>query len=585
MVKRRSALFCVPALVAGMLVTVAQPAGAGLPGGATKVVVTSGADAGNIDGHLHGAASIAGDVTGAGAGTLSGIAFLYLNGTNVRTSFFTGSYYFGGLTASATGYAVCVSGNTVSGGNSPTGYLGRCYMTSPFNGINAPAGADLVTLTDQQQRAGININLPSAAAIRGRITNAGGSGIRLVGVTAKNRSTNATFHGASESDGTYRIDNLPPSAKGYSVCAKPFGDAGSTGYRPRCFDSVPWSGNAIPAGATKVSATVGQVTSGVNVRLAKGAAISGKVSDASNGNPLPGSEVVVFSSTDRVLASTSTNVHGIYAIKGLAASPGNQVCVQPRAGSTPGVNYKGECWNNAGWNGRSAPPSGADKVSTATGHTHTGINFKLTKVTTHLGAISGTISTQVDSHPLQNASVTLYDSSGAFVTNTLTDESGTFHFDNIYPSALGYRVCAQAENFTFAPALAFIPTGGWAPRCYVDVAWNGLAAPSGAKIPISPGQHQGGVNFALHPGGSISGEVFEFGGSTPVSNAAVNVYTPSGTLLAQGFSGVGNGLFTILNLPPSATGYLVCFDGRDAGFQLPNYLPQCWQDQPWNGST
>jgi len=585
MVKRR-VLLCVPVAVAGGLLAVASPAGAGLPGGATKVVVAGGADAGNINGHLHRAASISGNVTGAGGGTLSGAAYLFLNGTNVDTAAFTGAYYFGGLSASATGYAVCVSGTTISGGNSPTGYLGRCYTTSAFNGIKPPAGAHLVTLADQQEQTGININLPSASAISGKIANGSGSGIGFVGVTAKNRATNATFLAASRSNGTYQINNLTPSAQGYSICAKPFGSAGSTGYRPRCFNNVSWTGGAIPSGATKVSVSAGQVTSGVKITLQRGAAISGSVKDASNGNPLPASEVVVFSATGRPLGNAATNQRGNYILKGLASSPDNQVCVYPRSGSTPGVNYKGECWNNAGWNGRNAPPSGADNVSTSTGHTHTGINFKLTKVTTHLGKISGTISTQVDSHPLQNASVTLYDGAGNYVAGGLTDPSGNFQFTDVFPYAVGYRVCAQAESFTFAPDLPLIPTGGWAPRCYSDVAWNGLAVPTGAAhIPISPGQNQGGVDIALHPGGSISGGVFEFGGNTPVSNASVNVYAPSGALLGQGLSGVDNGLYTIINLPPSATGYVVCFDGRHAGFQLPNYLPQCWQDQPWDGNA
>lgn len=41
----------------------------------------------------------------------------------------------------------------------------------------------------------------------------------------------------------------------------------------------------------------------------------------------------------------------------------------------------------------------------------------------------------------------------------------------------------------------------------------------------------------------------------------------------------------VANLPPSATGYVVCFDGRNAVFGAAGYLPECWQDQPWDGTV
>jgi hypothetical protein len=559
-----------------------------LPGTATKVAVTAGATSDNIDGHLHGAASISGTVTAVGGGELSALVQLYLDGVNVRAIFANGSYFFGGLAPSATGYAVCVLGSSVSDVNAPTGYLGRCYKTSAFNGITPPAGADLVPVTDQEQQTGIDIALPKGAAISGKIVNGAGTGIKGVSVRAKNRSTNQQYSTVTGNGGTYELRSLPASANGYSVCADPSGtNAGSTGYRPRCYNDVAWSGGSFPAGATKVNVSLGQVKPGVNIKLAPGAAISGKVTEAGSGHPLSGSGILVFSAAGKILGSTSANARGKFALKGLPAGSGNKVCALPRGGSTPNVSYKGECWKNVSWTGGASPSAGADGVSTSIGHLHANVNLTLTKVTTALGTISGTITehTQASANPLEKAVVHLFTASGTEVAQTLSATDGTYHFDTVRPNATGYRVCAEAVNFTFAPAIDFVPTGGWAPRCYDDVAWTGLAVPSAAaKIPINPGQHKSAVDIELAAGGEITGTVFEFGSDTPVTNVQVTVFTPAGGFVGQALSGVGNGIYFIYNLPPSPTGYVVCFDGREASFQNQNYLPQCWTDQPWDGA-
>jgi hypothetical protein len=41
----------------------------------------------------------------------------------------------------------------------------------------------------------------------------------------------------------------------------------------------------------------------------------------------------------------------------------------------------------------------------------------------------------------------------------------------------------------------------------------------------------------------------------------------------------------LADLAPSATGYVVCFDGRNPASGGAGYLPECWQDQAWDGSA
>jgi hypothetical protein len=62
----------------------------------------------------------------------------------------------------------------------------------------------------------------------------------------------------------------------------------------------------------------------------------------------------------------------------------------------------------------------------------------------------------------------------------------------------------------------------------------------------------------------------------------VYVYKPNGKLLAV-TSSIADGTYSIANLPPSADGYIVCFDGRAAAPGTASYLPRCWEDQAWDG--
>jgi hypothetical protein len=257
--------------------------------------------------------------------------------------------------------------------------------------------------------------------------------------------------------------------------------------------------------------------------------------------------------------------------------------VFPAHGSTLGVSYKGQCWKNVAWKG-GALPSGTTGIATKIGQAHGGINFKLTKVTVVLGSISGTITD--GANPLQGAQVTLFSSTGTPVENRDTNSAGHFAFPDLSPSAVGYLVCAQATEQTFAPATHVVPPGGWAPRCFDSVAWDGQDAPDAAtKLPISQGQQKNDVNIGLTAGSAISGTTLQFGVDAPALNVQVDVFTATGTLLAQSYSGPVDGTYTINNLSPSADGYVVCFDGRAAETGQANTVPQCWQDQPWDGTA
>lgn len=582
----RSTLLCLPLLVVGVLIGSDVTAGAKPPSSADKVGVAAAANHAGIDARLANAASISGTIkSAAGNKPVSAEADAYLNGHFVQSGFAdaTGHYTIGGLAAGK--YAVCVDGLFTFGGGSTTGYLGRCLGNKYFNGSTVPTGATEVSLGAGQVVTGKNISLPSAAAISGKVTTKSGSGLSDVTVEARNRGTGAMFFGNSGAGGKYTIKGLTASAKGYSVCFDTrFLTQGTTGFLSRCYKNVAWGGGSVPSGTTKVSVSLGHTRGSVNQVAPVGGAISGKVTNAANGKPVGGVNIEVLSSSGKTLSFAVTNGQGGYKALGLAAATGDRVCALPSFVSAS-VRYKGKCWKNVSWNGGSLP-TGTAPVSVKVGRTHGGVSLKLSKVTTQLGSIAGKITEQAGGTALQDAEVDVYSSGGNLVTITSTNSVGNYKATNLPANSSGYVVCAKANTGTSSSTTS-IPATGWAPRCNVDAAWVGAGVPAGAKRWTIGGGHwtRTGVNVALHVGGSVSGTTFVGAGPSTADSIEVELFTAGGVALTT-TSSASDGTYSFTGLTPrsGASGYVVCFDGRNTFDHPRGYRPQCYNQKAWNGS-
>jgi hypothetical protein len=572
---RRRVVWVSAAAAAALAIT--GTAQAGLPSGVGHVTVTQGTTTQNIDGHLHAAGAIHGVVKSGSTVLTSASASAYKNGQFVRSGFQFGSggYTIPGLSTGK--YKVCVNSFSIFGGPSKTGYTGRCYKTAAFNNTTPPSSATDVKVTAGKTTNNININVPKGAAVSGKVKTPGGSALPFVTVTAHNRSNGQSYVGITLKNGTYKITGLSSSAKGYTVCANPVGVQKGTGYRPRCYKKTAWNGTTFPSSATKVSVSAGHTHTGVNITVPVGGAVSGTVKSTA-GKALKGIGVLAYSKGGKFLSSAATNGKGKYKIRGLAASKTDRICAAPSQPS-PSVRYDGKCWKNASWKGLKLP-SGANSVRVRTGHTHTGISFKLKKHTIKLGSIAGKITESASSSPLQNAYVEVFTKSGNFVNSTSTSSTGAYLVKNLVAGT--YVVCTLPSS-AFSGSVS-TPDTGWAPRCYKTAAWKGGALPSGAtKFALSAGQHKTGVNIAVHVGGAISGTTFQGGGSTPATGITVDLFTAGGAFLKSTSSGFGDGTYTFTGLVPASGGYVVCFDGRNA-FAGTGYLPQCYNNKAWSGT-
>jgi hypothetical protein len=541
---------------------------ADLPADATPVTTTEGITTPAIDAHLTTASSISGSFRTTTGKGLSGEIDVYQDGKLVASDFASsGHYRIDGLGAGS--YAVCARETWRARGS---GYLGRCWKNAAFYGT-VPGGATLVTLGDAEPRTGIDLALPPAAAIAGTVTTPGGVGLDSVGVFAHNRSTGKNYRSVTQAGGLYSVKGLGPSAKGYRVCFKPQMMDTGTGYLPQCYKNTSWNGGKYPTSVTAVAVTLGKSHVRVNQTLPPGGAIVGKVTDAKTGVAVGGVPISAYSAGGRLLGSTWTSSKGHYRITSLAAASGDRVCASPFTRSAT-LSYQGVCWKNVVWNGGGLP-RGTAPVRVRTSTKHTGVDLRLRRAPNGTASVAGTVTQKSDGTPIEGAFAYLY-RNGVLVNDKATNASGQYRFGHL-KAATGWTVCVSA----FSPDAPAPPDDGWAPRCYVDVPWDGgLKAPQTAtKFALGAGQNLAGIDVALRPGVGIAGTVFASDGVTPVPDVAVDVFTVGGALVSFANTGA-DGTYLIRKL--SETDYVVCFDGRftmDSG----SFAPQCFDNVPWSG--
>src|SRR4051794_39976324 len=99
-----------------------------------------------------------------------------------------------------------------------------------------------------------------------------------------------------------------------------------------------------------------------------------------------------------------------------------------------------------------------------------------------------------------------------------------------------------------------------------------------------PARGRGGgwapAGLVLPAGGAVAGTVTS--GLTAVGGVEVHVLDAAGNDLGGGAT-AADGRYLITGLPPTPTGYAVCFDPSGADPSGPGYLAECRDGVPWDG--
>jgi hypothetical protein len=446
---------------------------------ADTITVTAGGTLSGINAVLAAGATISGRVTSQSSGL--GIGEINVNaydsmGTQVGTGTTDGSGNFQ-VKGLATG-SYKLEFNPFAYNSK---YAGS-YIREYFNNKADIVSADALAVTAGQTLSGVNAILASGGAtISGRVTNAGGMGLRNVQVRAELQGYElSTFHSVSTGiDGCYTIRGVPAGT--YYILFSPSGTPGNYA-RELYNDVVPkgwvWTG-------TPVVLTDGAVLTGIDVVLETCGWIKGRVTNGA-GAGIANVQVRTHDAvtSDRVDTGPKTDGAGYYAIGGVR--PG-QYKILFSASESAGGQYAAEFYNN-----KLSLPT-ADAVTVIADQTTANIDAVLGP-----GTAGGTIAGHVrdyQGNPIAGAGIQVFslEGSNCLLVNISTDVNGAFSLGGFIPGS--YKLLTQlpwlgvqewySDKTSYATANSITVTAGQTTTADVYLGDSGtltLTAPNGGEL-------------------------------------------------------------------------------------------------------
>ncbi|RPI25792.1 MAG: choice-of-anchor D domain-containing protein [Acidobacteria bacterium] len=344
-----------------------------------------------------------------------------------------------------------------------SGYVDRAYLDA----VDDPEWSSFVLKPGDERIA--DFQLTKGATISGRVVReSNGSPAASVSVQASDADWTFSMSTQTNSLGEYRLSGLPAGT--YVVSTWSY-DYVNEYYEDKYSRSE----------AEQVRVEAGAETNHVDFRLMSGGgSIEGRVVQEPGGEPIPG--VTVLAGNDQGAKSAKTQSDGTYSIRNLL--PG-----QYQVRATPSTNHVPETHDNKRYNGT------ADPVVVTAGQT-TNVNFSLNPGAT----VSGRISDARDGSTLDGAVLAL-DETGRSQGSAATDATGRYVLSKLAPGR--YRLWAWVSDFV--------------DQLYPDASSQQTAP----FVEVKQGEQLSGYDFALLPGGSITGIVTSQDSGKPIGYAGV----------------------------------------------------------------
>ncbi len=436
----------------------------------------------------------------------------------------------------------------------PSGYNYRVEFTSSCNGFFptgpwapewykdkfASAPAAVLRVRTGKTISGIDAVMRPQGQVTGSVSSTAGRKLKGVCVVLTTPKGNEVSQTITTANGSYRIQGL--DAGGYRVSFVP----GCTG-QASDYAAAWWPDAASLNNAKPVRVRFGRVTRGINGKLTKLGSISGHIRLVNkSGKPIGGMCVWAYSAGNLFanLPLTSSRPDGSYLLQGIPAG-------RYGVGVNPGCN------NNGNYTTAYYPA----RIKVTDGKTVAGINIYL-----QLGGIvSGKVTDAANGKPL--GGICVGDGNGDFAASRA---NGQFRMDQL-----------AAGQVTIGFAGGCGSTGSFAPQWYPHVSSQGAAV----SLRITPGHDTSGINAAMLPGSTISGEVTTPAGKK-LTGVCVTVVSPEyfdlpvADLGAEAVTAMGT--YSISNL--GAGQYAVAFY---SGCQGPSNVaaPQWFKSQPTDNTA
>ncbi len=399
-----------------------------------------------------------------------------------------------------------LSGTYFVSTDNPYDYIDELYDDRPCPG-GAHSGCDPTTGESVQVTLGTTVDgidfaLSPAGSISGTIIDAStGSGTEGARVEI--------WDAAGDFAGSATTDSLGGYVVGGLAAGTYFAGTDTSQFLDELYDDLPCPGGT-PGGCdvttgSPIEVVVNTVTPGIDFVLDRQGGISGVVTDAMTGDPVPSIEVNIYNASGSYRGSDYTDAAGTYSVGGLDA--GHYCALTGNY-----ADYAAALYDDLACSAGCTVTTGTP-IDVEINVTTSGIDFALDQ----LGKISGTVTDSATGDPLASVLVEIWNASGSYETGRSTDSSGNYAVEGLEP---GTYFAVTDDRAIVNQLYDGLPCpGGPSVGCVVT---------SGTPIAVSLNATAAGVDFAVTPKGAISGTVTDAVTGAPITSGYVEIWNASG---------------------------------------------------------
>ena len=480
------------------------------------VPVTLGAATTGIDFALDEGGRISGRVTNADGGAgIAGVSvdFYDPTGRHVGASPYTdgsGSYTTTFGLPTGTYYA-----HTHNNG----AFVNEAYDNLPID--TAILSRTPIAVTAGATTADIDFQLTEGGRIGGQVVAAGTlTPLAGVNVSFYDAAGQGVGGASTDSNGHYLSSGLPAGT--YYAKTERYGV-----YIMTLYDGTPFILGDVRTG-TPISVTGGgATTNGIDFTLSAGGQIAGHVTNAAGGAPLANVNLYIADASGNFIWGweQATDATGAYITTGL---PAGTYYIRTEGSHA----YVNEFYDNLPY---TSIPTSTTPVTVTLGTVTPGIDFELDAG----GFISGVVLAE-GGGPVAGAGVSFYDSGGQYATGTGTDWSGAY----VSPALPAGSYYVTTSN-----------SGALLNEVYNNVPCFNCAVTVGALVPVTVGNTTPNINFALAPGGMISGRITNADGGAGLAGVWVDFFDGTGRHVGSSPQTDAGGYYTTQFGLPTGTYY------------------------------
>ncbi len=388
------------------------------------------------------------------------------------------------------------------------------------NDICDDLAGTLISVSEGDERSGIDFDLEPLGRISGRVTDAS-NGQPISGATVRAVNNGNFFSSvATDSSGAYSLDGLPTG--------EVFVGAFDSDYLAELYDDIPCMPDCNQVIGTPIQVVPNSHIQGIDLSLEPFGGIEGRVTDAGTGQPVHLAVVEVYSLDGQLINVDASDIQGHYSIGGLAGGP-YQLLTGAR-----NIDYFGKVYRDIPCAPSGCDPSLGSSVTVAPFTTTGGIDFTLDP----LGTVSGTVRDNLSGEGIGSAEVDLVDGQSLLVSTTTSETDGSYTLTGI-PPGVYFLWVTQGRHV----AQVF---GG--PSCPDTFACD---LTSGMPIPVPASANVVGIEIRMDRLGTISGTVSDADTGQPITVDFVQAWDSDGQL-ARGANLELDGTYRLEGLLPGS---------------------------------